>query len=324
MRNFARAMTIVGVFIGSGFASGKEIAVFFSRFGSYSYIFIPVAFLLLFGGIFWILSQGRRGEEKFQSSKLLIFISCLVNLIFTASMMAGTTTSLKTKYIFLSVLLVLAIFFLCQRVMKKGMGYLTKANLILMPLVIVSLVCCIIKNVGSECLINSNNAVYAGFYAVLYIFMNMSSSCLVIGKIGAEISRKERFFISLISSLVLIALLFGINYTLLTNEGAIDASLPLLEISSGLIYYLMKFVLFAGCLTSLLSVVFINSQSFKQLGVGKIWSYILCILLPFGISLFGFGNIVSYLYPLASILGGVILFSLYFLPTLKKRNMQRF
>ena len=38
----------------------------------------------------------------------------------------------------------------------------------------------------------------------------------------------------------------------------------------------------------------------------------------------GFGNIVSYLYPVASILGGGILLSLYFFPTNKKRNMLRF
>lgn len=324
MKYVGRIMTVIGMFIGSGFASGKEIAVFFSRFGLYSYIFIPFAFILFFGGVFWILSQGEKGEEKFKSSKLLIFTSILVNLIFTASMMAGTMTSLKINSILMNLFLILIIFFLCCRVMKKGMGYLTKTNLILMPILIISLICCLIRNAGTEYFIKPNNAVYAGFYAILYIFMNMSSSCLVIGKMGVGMSRKERVFISLISSLILVILLFGINYTLLTNKGVLDMSLPLLEISSGGVYYLMKFVLFTGCLTSLLSVVFVNSKSLNELGIKGIWSYILCILLPFGISFLGFGNIVSYLYPVASILGGGILLSLYFSPTNKKQNMLRF
>lgn len=48
---FSAVMIVIGTVIGSGFASGKEIAVFFSRFGAVSYFFIPLtffAFLVLF------------------------------------------------------------------------------------------------------------------------------------------------------------------------------------------------------------------------------------------------------------------------------------
>ena len=48
MKEFGKVMLIIGMVIGSGFASGKEIAVFFSRFGWLSYVFIPIAFLLFF------------------------------------------------------------------------------------------------------------------------------------------------------------------------------------------------------------------------------------------------------------------------------------
>ena len=307
-------MMIVGMFIGSGFVSGKEIAVFFSRFGNFSYIFIPLAFILFFAGIFWILSHGERAEEKFNSSKSLIFISILVNLIFTSSMMAGTIMSLKTKYIALTIILILALLFLCYRVIKKGMGYLTKVNMVLVPILIIVLLICLLKNVNVGHMIESKNALYAGFFAILYILMNLSSSCLVIGKLGSDLSRKSRIYVSLFSSLILTVLLLGINYTLLSNENSLDLAFPLLEMSEGYVFYLMKFVLFIGCLTSVLSIVFVNSKSLLSLGIKGFLNYLVSVCLPLLISMFGFGNIVSYLYPLASILGGLILVSLYFVP----------
>lgn len=314
MKNVGKTMMIVGMFIGSGFVSGKEIAVFFSRFGNFSYIFIPLAFILFFAGIFWILSHGERAEEKFNSSKSLIFISILVNLIFTSSMMAGTIMSLKTKYIALTIVLILALLFLCYRVIKKGMGYLTKVNTILIPILIIVLLICLLKNAKVGHVIESKNAAYAGFFAILYILMNLSSSCLVIGKLGSDMSKKSRIYVSLFASLILTVLLLGINYTLLSNENSLDLTFPLLEMSEGYVFYLMKFVLFIGCLTSVLSIVFVNSKALLSLGLKGFLNYLVCVCLPLVISMFGFGNIVSYLYPLASILGGLILVSLYFVP----------
>lgn len=320
MKNIGKIMTILGMFIGSGFASGKEIAVFFTRFGVYSYIFIPFALIFFFGGIFWILSYGKRAEERYNSSKALLFLSILVNLIFTSSMMAGTVNSSNNNKYFLMAVLIVFVLFLCYRVIKKGMGYLSKLNTFLIPILIVILIICLIKNVGSERVIESNNPIYAGFFAILYIIMNLSSSCLVIGKLGADLSKKERVWISFISSLILTGLLFGINYILLTNENTLIMNFPLLEISENIVYYLMKFVLFVGCLTSVLSIVYINSKSLNQFGIKGILNYSICVLLPLFISMLGFGNIVSYLYPLASILGGFILLFLYFIPS-KKPNM---
>ena len=310
-------MMIVGMFIGSGFVSGKEIAVFFSRFGNLSYIFIPFVFILFFAGIFWILSNGERAEEKFNSSKSLIFISILVNLIFTSSMMAGTMMSLKTRYIAVTIAVIFALLFLCQRVIKKGMGYLTKVNAILIPILILILLLCLFKNAKVGCLIKSKNGAYAGFFAFLYILMNLSSSCLVIGKLGRDMSKTSSFYVSLFASLILTGLLLGINYTLLSNENSLDLTFPLLEISEGYVFYLMKFVLFIGCLTSVLSIAYVNSKSLATLGLNGFLNYLICVCLPLIISMFGFGNIVSYLYPLASILGGLILVSLYFVPSKK-------
>ena len=317
MKDIGKIMLIVGMFIGSGFASGKEIAVFFARFGVYSYIFIPFAFICFFGGIFWILFKGGEGEEKIKSSKTLIFISIIVNLVFTSSMMAGTMMPFKSN-IFLFILSILMLLYLCFRAMKKGMKYLTKVNVFLIPLLIIVLIICLSKNVGQDCSMETNNGAYAGFFAILYVLMNLSSSCLVIGKIGCGLSKKKMLFISFMSSLILTILLFGINYVLLTNTNSINFAFPLLEISEGWVYYLMKGVLFVGCLTSVLSIVFVNAKALKNLKKNNVLIFLISVILPMLISLIGFGNIVSYLYPLASILGGVILLFLYFLPYKKR------
>ena len=54
MATFSVVLAIVGTIVGSGFISGKEIAVFFTRFGLFSYPCIFLAFFL-FWGIFYLI-----------------------------------------------------------------------------------------------------------------------------------------------------------------------------------------------------------------------------------------------------------------------------
>ena len=111
MRDFGRIMLIIGTVIGSGFASGKEIAVFFSRFGSLSYVFIGLAFFLFFGVFYWILSYGNKGMSKLNSSKFFLILSVVVSLVFTSSMFAGTTATMSFSLLPLDIFLILALLF---------------------------------------------------------------------------------------------------------------------------------------------------------------------------------------------------------------------
>jgi len=318
MKNFGRIMLIIGTVIGSGFASGKEIAVFFSRFGVFSYIFILLAFFLFSLVFYWLLAFGERGIKRYSSSKILLCISVFVSMVFTSSMFAGTTTTIKTDHIFIDIFLVLCLLFTCFFVSKKGVGSLANINAILIPFAIVILIICLCSNIGESESFSNGNIFSGGLFALLYVIMNVSTSSIVVGEMGRKMKKKDRLIVAIFSSLILTILLGFINYVLLSNKGSLNLSMPLLELSSGWYHSMMRVVIFLGCLTTLLSLVFTTSESLRKLGVKTYLNPIISIILPFFISFFGFGNIVSILYPIVSALGITLL--LPFTPKLPTRR----
>lgn len=319
MRDFGRIMLIIGTVIGSGFASGKEIAVFFSRFGSLSYVFIGLAFFLFFGVFYWILSYGNKGMSKLNSSKFFLILSVVVSLVFTSSMFAGTTATMSFSLLPLDIFLILALLIICIYVSQKGIKLLAKINTFLIPAAIVVLICCLINNFSSQPGFINGSFFSGSFFSVLYVVMNVSTSCLVMGQLGEQMTKKSRLIVSFFSALILAVLLVFINYVILSNDGSINLSMPLLEISSGSIKILMRIVIFLGCLTTLLSLVYTISQALLKLGVYGVFNVFISVILPFCTSFMGFGNIVSILYPFVSVLG---IFMLYpFCPTEKIKKL---
>ena len=65
MKNsLAAIFAILGTVIGSGFISGKEITVFFTRFGLYSFPCIFLAFFIFWALFYIILTRGEKALEK--------------------------------------------------------------------------------------------------------------------------------------------------------------------------------------------------------------------------------------------------------------------
>ena len=303
MKNFGRIMLIVGMVIGSGFASGKEIAVFFSRFGYFSYIFIPFAFLLFFGVFYWILSHGKNGIEKISSSKFYSSLYILISLVFTSSMFAGTKTTISTNVIPFDVVIVFFLLIFCIYVAKNGLLVLTKINSYLIPFTIFILMLCLIKNRGAIVTFENGSFFSGILFSILYVVMNISTSSFVIGQLGQSMSKRSMIIVSFFASFILSILLLFINLTLLKHPESLSYSMPLLQISGGYVYVLMRIVIFVGCLTTLLSLVYTTSQNLQKLEICGVFNILISIILPFLASFLGFGKIVSILYPIVSVLG---------------------
>ena len=308
MRIFGKIMLIIGMVIGSGFASGKEIAVFFSRFGCFSYIFIPFAFLLFFGVFFWILSHGKSGTEKLNSSKILLSLYTSISLVFTSSMFAGTKTTMSFGNKVVDIVLIIILLLTCVYVSKTGIKALEKFNSYLIPITIVILIVCLIKNVGHEIIYLKGSFPLGFMFSILYVVMNVSTSSFVMGQMGKTMTKKEIFWVSFFASLILSVLLLFINFVILTNFESLNYSMPLLQISNGVVYVLMRIVIFVGCLTTLLSLVYTTSKSLSKLGIGGVFNFFISVFFPFVLSFLGFGKIVSFVYPVASVVGICLLF----------------
>ena len=156
------------------------------------------------------------------------------------------------------------------------------------------------------------------FYMLLYCMLNTANGCALLCEAGGSLSRKQKVRVAFVSALTLSVLLMIANFVLLGRPELFDDGMPLLSIFSGAGSVIMTLVVALGCLTTLFSLVYSSSVCCRGLCKNDFINFLVSIALPCLISLWGFGNLVAFLYPFASILGGGLLAWLFFIPPLKR------
>ena len=309
---------IFGTIVGSGFSSGKEIFVFFSRFGKLSYLYIFLASTLFFLLFYFFLTK-RRSVKKFQKPIAIIMI--FISIVFTASMFAGLKNlfSFSNTAIYLllcGLLLILAVY-----ITFRGMKTLEKFTAIIMPLcAFIFLGVLIYLSFKKSEFVKVGENFFGFLYSPLYVALNFSTSIYIITKLGEKITKKEAFYASLICSfLIFIFLTFG-NYILIKHPESFYAEMPFLYLakSNKFFFTFTYIVIFISCLTTLLSLCLTLKESLSLFFKNEIILLSLSTFLPYLISECGFSNIVAYLYPLSSILGIFLL--LFFISPFQKTD----
>lgn len=313
-------LVTVGTVIGSGFLSGKEIVVFFSRFGLISYPCIALAFFLFWGLFYFFMTHGTGAIERLKNSRLSNLINIIICLTLSSAMFAGSVDLLGFSGTAISCIVLFAILTCCYYIIKKGIGSLEKLNLILVPLMIVLLVICVGRSlVGGAVKLSAPTFSYMGiYYSFMYVLLNCSNSGIVIAHMGRDLTRKQKARVSFFSALVLCIILLLANTLLLQNDGVFSEDMPLLSLFSGGAKLVMQVVILFGCVTTLFSLVYSVSQSLRGLFKSRLTIYGLSVVVPLVISFLGFGLIVSYFYPITSILGLALLSDLFFIPFFKQ------
>ena len=313
---------LFGTIVGSGFSSGKEILVFFSRFGELSYLYIVIACVLFFLLFYLFLSKGKFVIEKLEKLKIVNMILIFISIVFTASMFAG----LKSLFMFsnsaLYIILCAILLSFTILITLRGMKALEKVTLILMPICVFIFLSVLIY----ICFQNSEFAIqtkspFGYFYCPLYVALNFSTSTFIVSKAGRDLNKKQTFLVSLFSALLLLAFLLFANFALRTHSLSHFADMPFLFLcKDNLFFFILCYsVILIGCVTTLFSLCLTIKSSVDGMFNGEALGIIVAIFLPFLISELGFSEIVSNLYPLASVLGvSELLFFIYSFKTAKK------
>lgn len=312
---FIVVFLIFGTVVGSGFSSGKEIMVFFGRFGILSYLYIFLASILFFLAFFFFLSCGKKIAKNLKKFPFLNIIILFISLVFCASMFAGIKNLFAYfptwLYAILITILLLSAFF----VSFKGIRGLEKINFFLMPLTsilfVFVLVYCLFQSGHTQICTSS----FAGIlYGPLYVALNTCLSGIVIARAGEGLSKKQIFFASLFSAFLILFFLVLGNFVLQNNFDAFYSEMPFLSIANKnlFIFVLEYFVILAGCFTTLLSLCFTLKSSFCCFIKDDTVSTMSAVFLPFLLSSLGFSHIVSFLYPICSVMG-VFMFVFFFL-----------
>jgi uncharacterized membrane protein YkvI len=316
-------MLILSVIIGAGFASGQEVVTSFAQYGFISLFFLILLFFLFFKGLSLFLQFGNKYSNDFIKNnkffKIFESLSLVIFLIIGSAMLAGVDDLLSEVFYDFSFPLwgLLAILF-SSLILFFGFKTLLNISTYLVPCMIVGIVFICIK--GNSVSTLSAPAFSSDFLNVFILFLstisygccNLVLSNKFIFALGKKLNNKQIKYIALIVALSITLIVGIIAISILINDNiTLYDELPLLHMAF-LINKSMGYLFSIVILISILTTLFAAQYSFNEIlkVKNKFLVFGISITSFFCISLFGFSEIVKYLYPVIGALGFLMLFYL--------------
>jgi uncharacterized membrane protein YkvI len=294
MKNFGAAlklsMTYVGTLIGAGFASGREIALFF---GSGNIFNVIIAGLLLGFFAYVFLELGRTTttditRELFPKTYRVfdVFVSG-VNLVIFCAMLAGAELAVRALLNLNGGGLITGL--VAVAIVGTNMEGLKIFNVLTTPLIIIFVVTLFIL---------SPDISFAGEVNIvsplLYSAFNVLTGGFLIARMGKGISKGISVATAAIITVILTFLLCVV-YLLVKNY--MTADMPIVQIASALrIGKIASVVIFVAILGTMAGTLAVASR-------GNTRHAVVITAIGFVVSLLGFSNIVNITYPVIGIFG---------------------
>lgn len=325
MKNiFSIVLVIIGTLIGAGFASGREIYIFFLQYGKTGIIGIILSSIITSAIIFKVLKIVKTYEIE-NYNKLLErinwkyeYINKIINVIVNAFllisfyvMVAGFSAYVAQSYNIPTYVSSIVFVTICYLTFKKNIKGVIKVNELLVPFLILLIMYLGLKNslfiIKDVDQINQSKNGWI-ISSILYTSYNSIVLIPVLTSIRKCIDNKKAIIkTSIISGLIIILLAISIFGLLLRGEvWASSLEMPLAEITLqfGYIFkYIYGCVIIVSIFTSAISTgySFLTNISTNKKSYNKIL-LIICVTGVF-ISNIGFSKLVEILYPIFGILG---------------------
>lgn len=318
---FQIAAVYVGTVVGAGFATGKEIVEFFSRFGFIGFISILMSgYLLVFMGSKLMRMSARIEAKSYQEFNEYLFgkwagrgINALMLIMLlgvTAVMLSGAGAVFEEQLglakewgIFLTILLSII-------VMIIGTKGLFAVNSFVVPIMVSFSLMLMIFSVGNSEFISK--LLYIphaddGWKSVIapfsYTAFNLGLAQAVLVPVAAEV--KDEWAIKwggIIGGGALTIILIASHFTLIMLPGFTSYEIPMAIIMKGTaskLYWIFVLVIYGEIFTSVIGNVFgLERQLKKNLHIPTIISVIAIFAITYFISMINYGTLLSLLYPI--------------------------
>ena len=321
-------LIIIGAIIGAGFASGKEIYLFFYRYGIHGLIGICICSILmgyLFYKTFLIIKNYNVKnyndflnvifKNKFlkETNKILINIFLLISFFI---MIAGFGAFLKQNFNINYTIGTSIITAICFIVFLNDLKGLSKINSILVPILIFFIIVIgmiSLKNIESVLCIRNNATeinLYNNFFlqSIIYSSYNFILLIPIIVNFYDKLNKKNIVRISVISVLIFSVLLLS-EYFLLALKNGIEISkleMPAIYIV-GTMSSLLKKIYGIIILFSIITTAVSEGMGFlKVLNINKNDNWKVSLMMCISgmiVSYLGFGTLVKILYPAIGVMG---------------------
>ncbi len=336
MKNILKVVfVIMGTLIGAGFASGREIYLFFNQYGYYGILGLSIASLIISILIYLVLKKAKENNiENYTSflkyinskhKKINSYFLILVNSFFFLSflvMVAGFSAYMKQAYE-ISPLVSSSIFvLLCYFVFQKNLKGIMKINEYLVPFLLLFIFYLSVKNIPyliesrlATSLIETkqqgflwSSFLYASYNSILLIpiLVNVKSYCN---------TSKDIQTIALLCGISIMVLAFGLYGLLLKGQFFIqNLEMPLLEISKefGKIFsYLYGFIMIVSIFTSAIAAGYSFLRNVSKTEKKYHRNLLFMSIIGIFLSHIGFSKLVQILYPLFGMLGFIQILVLF-------------
>ena len=329
MKIIKTSAVIISSIIGAGFASGKEIFEYFAKYGIYSIFFIIPLFCCISFFVYTFLHFGQKTKTlNYQTCNRILCKNITIKdktinpftifllisfLILSSAMFSALVALFETYFVggnkILYFALSIAITYILLKNSFEKFGWLSN---IIVPFIIFLIALNLICSVNTE-----NFVTYFGepsifplpFLTIMYASQNTFFCSFVIMNLGKDLNKNQRLLVSLIvAGVISLLILLGI-LCFLFNPTLICSNMPFAEIAIAInpvFSIIFAIILFAAIVTTYAT----SLTSLKEFFNGtkkhnKTWGLIMIIVL---ISLFDFGKIVEYLYPIIGVFGIVYFF----------------
>ena len=340
MKNIRKIiMVIIGASIGAGFASGREIYVFFFRFGKPGILGILISSVITGLAIYFtfkisyekeidnyneFVEELNNNHKKInQFIKLIVIIFLLISFFI---MIAGFSAFIKQVFnieLYISSTIFVLIVYIV--LIKNAQGML-KLNDFLVPVIIVLITFIGIKNIPSAIsklsFLSKIENINWFIYSVLYGSFNSIVLIPIVITLKKYIEKKEEMkTISIISTNIYLILSLLIFVLLLkANFNIEEIEMPIFEVLENNVFKIMYGIIIAfSVFTTAISVGFSFLENISTEKNYKRNLKIICIIGVF-ISNIGFSNLVEKLYPIFGILGLIQIYFIYKKALEKKAN----
>jgi len=315
---------ILGAIIGVGFASGKEICVFFFGFGGASLLGL-VSFGLLYIYLFFVIQyiSKKLKLNSYSQFNTAIFgklckisnVVMLINFAITsAGMLAGADYLFKTffgiGYKIPTILLsILTLFLLIGGISKIKFV----ANLII-PIMIAVIVINSIKNINPSNVnlsITTKNISMAIYYGLLFGVNNFVAAMPVLFETKQKSKTKAFVVLSICLIILLNILVFASNN--------FSTEMPMFELSKNVStsFYFIYFATLVLALFSTLMICSYNTMKIISKDKKSVFLAIIIVMFNFILSNCGYAFIVKYLYVISGIISGIYVIILILFMTIK-------
>ncbi|MFJ7752144.1 YkvI family membrane protein [Peribacillus muralis] len=317
---FQIAAVYVGTVVGAGFATGKEIVEFFTRYGFYGFIGILIAgYIFIFSGTKIMLISARINASSYEEFNQFLFgkkIAGIINIFFlimllgvTAVMISGAGAVFEEQLGVPKSIGSWSTIILASLVLMMGMRGVFTVNSFVVPIMICFSIILFCSTLGNGEFFHNLTKVPDEVITLktilspfAYTAFNLALAQAVLVPVAYEV-RDEKVIKhgAILGGIFLTVILLTGHFSLMTLPGVNSFEIPsavIMRTAASQLYWMFILVIYGEIFTSVIGNIYgLQRQISRYIKWPSILIIALIFFIALGIGELGYGRLLGYIYP---------------------------